>query len=138
MLKAYYTIKEYKDINVNHIMNILRLCLIIFVANAECHRIIPKKLCKDCKYFIAHKKECALFGNSDLVNGKNNYYSAKTVREKENDCGENAKFFEENTNKIITVPYYFILDITSYWPYTPVAALLFLYLYQIYNLVHIK
>ena len=121
-----------------YIMNILRLYLFIFVANAESHRIIPRKLCKDCKYFIAHKKECALFGDTNLVNGKNNYYAAKTVREKENDCGENAKFFEENTNKIITIPYYFILDLASYWPYTPFAALLFLYLYSIYNLVNTK
>jgi hypothetical protein len=119
-------------------MNILRLYLIIFVANTESYRIIPRKLCKDCKYFIAHKKECALFGDTDLVNGKNNYYAAKTVRENENDCGENAKFFEENTNKIVTVPYYFILNLTGYWPYTPVAGLLLLYLYVIYNSVDAK
>jgi hypothetical protein len=34
----------------------------------------------------------------------------------ETKCGENAKFFEENENKIVTVPYYFALKIVEDWP----------------------
>jgi hypothetical protein len=103
--------------------------------SAETNRIIPRKLCKNCKYFIAHKKECAIFGDTDLINGKHDYNYAKTVRNNEDKCGADAKYFEENTNKIITVPYYFILNILPYWPVTPVIVLLFIYIDGLYKII---
>ena len=35
--------------------------------------ITPKKLCRDCKYFIPDKSKCFTFGETDLVTGKNEY-----------------------------------------------------------------
>jgi hypothetical protein len=117
-------------------MNISLLALLILLFNTESTRIVPRKLCKDCKYFIAHKKECALFGDTDLVNGKHDYNYAKNVRNNENKCGQEAKFFEENNNKIMTVPYYFVLNIVSYWQLTPAIALGFFYINALYKLTH--
>jgi hypothetical protein len=71
-----------------------------------------RKICKDCKFFIANKKECSLFGDTDLVNGKVSYECAISVRNNKDKCGENAKYFEENEYKVLTVPYYFMVD---YW-----------------------
>jgi len=110
--------------------------LLLLVSNTESTRILPRKLCKDCKFFIAHKKECALFGDTDLVNGKHDYNYAKNARNNNDKCGEDAKFFEENNNKIMTVPYYFILNIASYWQLTPVIALGFFYITMLYKLTH--
>ena len=115
-------------------MKILSLGFLILLFNAESTRILPRKLCKDCKFFIAHKKECALFGDTDLVNGKHDYNYAKNARNNNDKCGEEAKFFEENNNKIMTVPYYFILNTVTYWPLTPVIALFFIYINIFYKL----
>ena len=117
-------------------MKISLLVVLILLINTESTRILPKKLCKDCNFFIAHKKECALFGDTDLVNGKHDYNYAKNARNNENKCGEEAKFFEENNNKIMTVPYYFILNIASYWQLTPVIALGIFYINALYKLTH--
>ena len=119
-------------------MKLLAFSLLLFLTNTESTRILPRKLCKDCKYFIAHKKECALFGDIDLVNGKHDYNYAKTARNNEHKCGENAKYFEENNNKIITVPYYFILDIASFWPFLPLVGLLYIYMDNLYKLIYHK
>lgn len=115
-------------------MNILAFGLLLFITNIESKLIVPRKLCKDCKYFIAHKKECALFGDADLVNGKNDYNYAKTARNNEDKCGENAKYFEENNNKIITVPYYFILDNAYFWPFIPLVGLYSICMYNLYKI----
>jgi hypothetical protein len=72
--------------------------------------ITPKKLCINCKHFIANKRECAVFGETDLVEGKNDYIYASSARRDEKKCGEEAVYFEENDKKFITVPYYFLLD----------------------------
>ena len=117
-------------------MNILALGLLLFLTNTESNRIIPRKLCKDCKYFIAHKKECALFGDTDLVNGKHDYNYAKTSRNNEDKCGEDAKYFEENNNKIITVPYYFILNGMQFWPFLPLVGLFYIYMDNLYKLIY--
>jgi RNA polymerase subunit RPABC4/transcription elongation factor Spt4 len=117
-------------------MKIITFGLFIFSAYAVSNRIVPKKLCKDCKYFIAHKKECAAFGDTDFVNGEHDYNYAITARRNIDKCGEDAKYFEENTNKIITVPYYFILNIVKYWPLTPVFVLLFIYFDTVYKVFH--
>ena len=70
--------------------------------------IKPVKICKDCKFYMADKSECKLFGDINLVDGKINYDYAFSVRLFENKCGKEAKYFEENKLKIITIPYYFI------------------------------
>ena len=117
-------------------MKLLAVSLLLFITNIESNRILPRKLCKDCKYFIARKKECALFGDIDLVSGKHDYNYAKTSRNNEDKCGENAKYFEENNNKIITVPYYFILDSASFWPFIPLVGIFYIYMYNLYKLIH--
>lgn len=86
------------------------------------------KLCKNCKYFI-NNRECQIFGNIDLVNGKLDYDLAKSVRNNENKCGSNAIYYEENKLKFITIPYYFI---KNYWPvvFTLITYILFyIYIY---------
>uniref|UniRef100_A0A6C0B2G0 Uncharacterized protein n=1 Tax=viral metagenome TaxID=1070528 RepID=A0A6C0B2G0_9ZZZZ len=112
------------------------ILLIAIQTNALSNRLLPTKLCKDCKHFIAHKKECALFGDTDLIYGKHDYNYANTARKNEDKCGEKALYFEENTNKIVTVPYYFILNAATYWPFMPVALLLVLYAGAFYKLTH--
>ena len=76
---------------------------------------IPKKICRDCKHFIADKRECSIFVETHLVSVKINYESAGSARRDEKMCGEEAVFFEKNQYKIITVPYYFLKD---YWVLT--------------------
>jgi hypothetical protein len=94
--------------------------------------ITQKKLCKDCKFFIANNNECAKFGSTDLVTGKNTYDYASSARNYDKKCGEDAKYFEENTMKIITVPYYHIL---KYWYWYPTV---FIYILWIYVIAHEK
>lgn len=76
--------------------------------------IHTKKICKDCKYFIANKNECGKFGDTDLVTGKISYEYAQRARNDINKCGEEGKYFEKNNFKIVTVPYYFLVDILPF------------------------
>ncbi len=69
-----------------------------------------KKICKDCRHFIGDNIECRKFGDTNIVTGQVTYEYAKSVREDEKKCGENAILFEKNHFKIITVPYYFLKD----------------------------
>jgi len=71
-----------------------------------------QKYCKDCKFFITNRRECALFSEADLVTGIKSYQYASTIRNNDNKCGKDAIFFEENQYKVFTVLYYFIAD---YW-----------------------
>jgi hypothetical protein len=87
-----------------------------------------KPLCKDCKFYIANERECGKFGDVNLVSGRESFESAREARSDVKKCGEDAKLFETNHYKIITVPYYFFLD---YWMLTPVVGLSSFYLYQI-------
>lgn len=82
----------------------------VFILYTDSTLITPKKLCINCKHFIANKRECALFGETNLVNGKNDYIYASSVRRDEKKCGETAKYFEENNIKFITAPYYFLIE----------------------------
>ena len=86
-------------------------------------RFMKRKLCKD---FIADKEECALFGAIDVVKGKHEYTYAKNARQNEDKCGENAKLFEYNNIKIITVPY-------PYWIFSPFLLLLYIYIDGLYK-----
>ena len=68
-------------------------------------------LCKDCKFFIANTKECGNAADIDLVTGIKMYSYAREIRYDKDKCGEQGKFFEKNNLKMVTVPYYFLLDI---------------------------
>ena len=117
-------------------MKIITFGLFVFSAYAVSNHILPRKLCKDCKHFISHKEECTMFGETDFVNGKHDYNYAKTVRRDIDKCGEDAKYFEENTNKIVTVPYYFILSSVKYLPVAPAIVLLFIYFDCVYKIFY--
>ena len=75
-------------------------------------RMIPTSqlLCKNCKYFIADKKECGNFVHTDLVSGQKIYETASFARTLESNCGKHAKHFEYNNFKVVTVPYYFLKE----------------------------
>jgi len=75
--------------------------------------LTPKKLCINCKHFIANKEECAIFGDTNLVTGKIDYKYASSCRTNEGKCGEKALYYEENNYKFVTVPYYFC---KVWWP----------------------
>jgi len=76
------------------------------------HSSLPpvKKICRDCKFYIANNKECGRNPNVDLVTGKKSYNYASSLRNDETRCGNEAKYFEPNNYKFITEPYYFIKD----------------------------
>lgn len=76
-------------------------------------RLTTKKLCINCKHFIVNKRECAIFGDTDLITGKIDYTYARSCRTDKDKCGEEATFYEENKYKFFTVPYYFYKD---WWP----------------------
>ena len=80
------------------------------------------KICKDCKYFIANEKKCKYFNDIDLVTGDKTYKYASIMRN--NECGKDAKYFEENKIKFITVPYYFLKD---YWTLIPTVLFTLVY-----------
>ena len=80
------------------------------------------KICKDCKYFIPNHRECKYFNNTDLVTGQKTFKYASIMREY--DCGTDAKYFEENKIKFITVPYYFLKE---YWMFIPTVLLTLIY-----------
>lgn len=111
-------------------MKIITFGLFVFSACSVSNHILPRKLCKDCKHFIAHKEKCSIFGETDFVNGKHDYNYAKMTRGDIDKCGEDAKYFEKNTNKIVTVPYYFILNSIKYWPIA--SAIVFIYILRLY------
>jgi hypothetical protein len=92
-----------------------------------------KKLCIDCKYFIANNRECGKYGITNIITGKESYDDANSVRYDKNKCDEDAKDFEKNHFKIITVPYYFLKD---YWVITPAFGLLIYYIYKFYEIIH--
>jgi hypothetical protein len=69
-----------------------------------------KPVCANCKFFIPNKNECSNFGNIDIVTGKYTYESANSVRNDDAKCGEYAIFYKKNNFKIVTIPYYFLLE----------------------------
>lgn len=64
------------------------------------------KICRDCKHFTV--PTCKKYFITDIVTGEKSYYYARTNRENEKKCGENAIHFEKNHYKMATLPYYFI------------------------------
>ena len=110
-------------------MKILKLVTTLTTVSAIRPRLKNvKPLCKDCKYYIANEWDCGKFGDVNLVSGRESFESARSARRDETKCGEDAKLFELNRFKIITVPYYFLLN---YWALTPVFGLAGIYFYQL-------
>lgn len=71
-------------------------------------------LCKNCKYFIADKKDCGYFDHTDLVTGHKIYESAVFARSQDTKCGKYATHFEYNIFKVFTAPYYFVKEFWGY------------------------
>jgi hypothetical protein len=93
--------------------------------------LIPtKKICRDCIHFIGNDIECRKFGDTNIITGKVTYDSARSARQDEKKCGENAVLFEKNNFKAITVPYYFLKDS---WPILIPSGVLGLYVYVLVN-----
>jgi len=69
-----------------------------------------QKICADCKFFIAGKDKCRIFGNVNIITGKYNYEAANLVRNDKNKCGNEAIFFKKNYFKFITTTCYHIKD----------------------------
>lgn len=90
-----------------------------------------KKICRDCKHFIANDLNCAKFKEVNIITGEETFESARSIRRDENKCGDVAKYFEENRYKIVTVPYYFL---KVYWPITPIIGLVIFYFYKLAEL----
>jgi hypothetical protein len=93
--------------------------------------VTTKKICNDCKYFIANDRKCSKFGEVNIITGRETYEKALDIRENDNKCGEDAKYFEKNNFKIITVPYYFLKD---YWKLTPLLGLVIYSMYLLYEI----
>ena len=91
-------------------------------------RIIPMNqlLCKNCKYFIADKKDCRNFDHTDLVTGYKIYDSASNARSLETKCGKYAKHFEYNNFKVVTGPYYFIKEFWGFLLLPTIGIVVFL------------
>ena len=87
-----------------------------------------KPLCRDCKHFIANEWDCGKFGDVNLVSGKESFRSARSARDDETKCGKDANHFERNRFKLITVPYYFLLN---YWMALPAIGISAFYFYQL-------
>ena len=87
-----------------------------FISRLYHTRLIPPSqfLCKNCKYFIADKKECGNFVHTNLVTGQKIYETASFARTLESNCGKYGKHFEYNIFKAVTGPYYFVKEM---WPY---------------------
>ena len=109
-------------------MKFISIAMIMPIMHAT--MIAPKKLCKDCKFFIAHEKQCMKFGNTNLVTGEQNFDSASSTRDNNDKCGKDAKYFEENTIKYLTIPYYFTL---TYWYIFPAIFSYGAWIYVILN-----
>jgi hypothetical protein len=112
-------------------MKLIQYATLIPLINATL--IVPKKLCKDCKFFIANEKKCMKFGDLDLVTGEKDFESASFVRAKYDKCGEHAKYFEENNLKFLTVPYYFTL---AHWYWYPLIFTYGAWIYATIQTIH--
>ena len=113
-------------------MKLLNQYICFILCSQVCSMAPTKKICKDCRHFIPDNMECRNFGDTNLVTGKVTYHSANYIRKNETQCGENAIWFEKNTLKIITVPYYFCKEHATIMMATGILGL------YIYALIHEK
>lgn len=52
------------------------------------------KICRDCRFYIPHKKQCTLYGTLDIVNGDVEFLHCVIARNDEY-CGKEARYFEK-------------------------------------------
>ena len=117
-------------------MKILHYIYIFFISSIDLsdpYFIQNKKICANCKFFIANKNECGKFGDVNIITGERHYESAINVRNDENKCGEYAIFFEKNNFKFITIPYYFVLDNWMIFFSFPAGMVYFLFFYTTFK-----
>lgn len=114
-------------------MRLFKPLLISRALFATAIQIPNKKICRDCKHFIANDWDCAKFKDVNIITGKETFESARSVRSDENKCGDDAKYFEENHYKIVTVPYYFL---KQYWVLTPAISIAVFYFYNLMRVFH--
>jgi hypothetical protein len=115
-------------------MKVFQTLLIgIALLSTSALQIPNKKICRDCKHFIANDWECAKFKDVNIITGKETFDSARSVRNNEKKCGDDANYFEENQYKIVTVPYYFLKE---YWIFTPIIGLSAFYFYKLAEFFH--
>ena len=94
-------------------MNYLKTFIFInFLLLISSTLITPKRLCMNCKHYVANRRECSIFSERNLVDGKEDFTYAISARSNDKKCGEEAKYFIENDYKFLTSPYYFFKD---YW-----------------------
>lgn len=110
-------------------MKLLFLSIILLFSYTYSILLNNKKICKDCKYFIGDTKKCQYFSETNLVTGEKTYKYAEIMRKYDDECGEDAKYFEINKIKFITVPYYFLKD---YWSLIIASIGTILYVLSIY------
>lgn len=91
-------------------MKLLSLSIILLFSFTYSILLNNKKICKDCKYYIGDVKKCKYLYEIDLVTGKKTHKYAEIMRKYDDECGVDAKYFEINKIKFITVPYYFLKD----------------------------
>lgn len=108
----------------------------IFFTKSQSSLLPTKKICKDCKYFIADNIECRKFSDTNIITGKITYDSAQSVRENQKKCGEDAIYFEENHFKFITVPYYFLRYDNNWVRILLPTSFFSLYFYTLLNFIN--
>jgi len=118
-------------------MKLLNLSIYsIFFTKTQSSLLPTKKICKDCKHFIADNIECRKFSDTNIITGKVTYDSARSVRENGNKCGKDAIYFEENNFKFITIPYYFLRDDNNWIKILLPSSFFSLYFYTLLNIIN--
>jgi len=80
--------------------------------------------------------KCKKFTDIDLITGERINERASIIRYDEDKCGKEGKYFEKNNIKIITIPYYFILE---EWRFLiPLSILAIPYIYVVFYAIFYK
>jgi len=75
-----------------------------------------KKLCINCKHFIPDRRECVIFGKTELVSGEIDYDYASSARNDDEKCGTAGKYYIEEDNKLVKSSFYFVKE---WWVLSP-------------------
>jgi hypothetical protein len=70
----------------------MKLTQYLLLALCSTTNPVPK-ICRDCRHFIGDKKQCGVFGDTDLVSGEVSYPSARRMRDDDRKCGTDAVRF---------------------------------------------
>jgi hypothetical protein len=114
-------------------MKLQFLLLSLVNSNKNMNKIINKSeypLCKNCIYykptnyntdFTSFSNKCTKFGEQNIVTGEINYNSADYIRNSQDKCGIEGKFYEEEPNINGKIIKHFII---SHLPYIPILLFL--------------